>query len=129
MKILDFLKKYWKAIVGTIIGALLVYLIIFVATPGYREYKSLKKENLVLQKHIDSLGKDNLLKQVKIDSLNTIDSVKTYQINLKDDQMARNFAELEKYKKLYHAKITNVNNYTAGDLDSFFRARYKGYYH
>jgi uncharacterized membrane protein required for colicin V production len=121
---MNFLKTHWKIITGTVVGALIIFCLVMLFTTNSKQFTQLKHDNLILQKQFDSLLEVHNQLTFKIDSIQSKDSVLLIQIDYNNQIIDANNRELNKYKKLYHEKINNIDHYSANDLDSFFRSRY-----
>jgi hypothetical protein len=121
-------KNHYKTIIGTVAGAVIIYLLINLANGNAAEFKQLKKDNKVLQVQIDSVRKDNNFLISRIYEVEKSQILVNQKIDENNLQIERNNTNLIKLQKAYHAQISNVNYYSITDLDSFFRARYAGYY-
>lgn len=118
-QILNLVSKHWKTVLLTVAGLFLLYWIIFIFTP------STGKE---VERKIDLLNEGIKKIESQQDSLqNKIDIFET-EVKKIDDKIGEIKGQKTIIKEIYHEKISSINNYSDEQLDSFFSARYSGYY-
>lgn len=129
------LKPYLPYIIGTVSGAIIIYVVIVLSIGNPADYKRTKKELKAIQSQVDSINKVQANNQYKIDSLNKlvpelnkkIDK-NNNSIRYNNSKIDENNQKLNKIKSEYHEKINSVDKYQPSDVDSFFAHRYKQYY-
>jgi hypothetical protein len=127
-KFFQSLGSLGKIIMGTIIGALVIYLlvIIFTGDPDYLRHDKKTVKNI--EKKIDTLQANDKFLTERIYEIESRQIQFYDAINENNKAIHQNNEELSRLKKLYNAKINNVDHYSINDLDSFFRTRYSRYY-
>jgi hypothetical protein len=118
---MKFIKTNWKIILSALIGAFLIYATF---VHNSKEVKELERTNKALQVSFDSLQALKIVGDMKIDSITKHDTLLYQQIDYNIQAIQQNQKEIDRLKKISHEKITNINNASVRDLDSFFRSRY-----
>ena len=114
---MEYIKKYWKWIVGIIASILILYLIVYLATPKPQMSELDKYKIDQLNKKIEELK--NLQK-----SLN--DSLNLYQqkIDKIDDKISNIKVEKKEVNNYYTQKKEEIKNADKKQIDSLLRKRY-----
>lgn len=115
-------------------GKILIYVILGLALSiGIQYYiatrlpvinKETIEKNEILQKSVDSLLEKNKALEVRTTELEQKVAEQNSKVDQNNTQIQKNNTELDKIKKKFNEKITAVDNYTNGDIDSFFTNRY-----
>ena len=114
---LGLLNKYKKQIAYVILGAIVLYGIIWVATRQPQmpaEYKAT----------IDSLTKANATLAVQQKQLDSAIDVYETKVDKVDVQIDNIKGQTTIVKEYHHEIIEKVDHYDATDIDSFFKTRY-----
>jgi hypothetical protein len=110
-------KTNYNKIIYTIIAAIAIYGIIWIATREPQMPTDMKAT-------IDSLTKANAIYQEKQNELSeSIDSFKT-QVNKVDFEIDNIKEKTTVVKEYHHEIIQQVDHYDATQVDSFFKTRY-----
>ena len=114
---LQIVKTNYNKIIYTIIAAIAIYGIIWIATREPQMPTDMKAT-------IDSLTKANAIYQEKQNELSeSIDSFKT-QVNKVDFEIDNIKEKTTVVKEYHHEIIQQVDHYDATQVDSFFKTRY-----
>lgn len=114
----NFIVKYYKLIIGVLVGLFLLYWFIFVITPSSTMIAEDKAKIDSLNNVVNEIYKE----QDKLENQITL-------INKDIDKIENNVTKIKKDKtkvaEKYHEEIIRVDEYTEPELDSFFTNRYK----
>ena len=117
-----------RLFIDIIVIAIPVMLIYFFLTHKPAEVKQTLQNNTVLEEKIDSVKVYNEFITEKIVQLEQ-NQESFYEIVAQNNNLIQqNNKELIKLKRIYNAKINNVNGFNVAQLDSFFTNRYKESY-
>jgi hypothetical protein len=106
-----------KTLVNTILIILLLVWVVFVLTPSVKMSNETKAVIDSLNVHIKTLEENNKKIDTAISLYNKeVDKIDNTISNIKNEKTI--------IKEIYHEKIINVDNYSAGQIDSFFTNRY-----
>ena len=114
---MEYIKKYWKWVVGIVASILILYLVVYLATPKPKMSELDKYKIDQLNKKIEELK--NLQK-----SLN--DSLNVYQqkIDKIDDKISNIKVEKKEVNNYYTQKKEEIKNADKKQIDSLLRSRY-----
>ena len=117
-----------RLFIDIIVIAIPIMLIYFFLTHKPAEFKQTIQDNKVLEEKIDSVKVYNEFISEKIVQLEENQQVFNDIITQNNNLIQQNNKELIKLKRIYNAKINNVNGFNVAQLDSFFTNRYKETY-
>lgn len=117
-KILDFLKMNYVTIFKILFGLFILYYLIFFLTPKMKMTESQKAQLDSLNVSVKKLEQTNTQLENKINNFDL--QIKDVDFNIKNIKTQKTII-----KEYYHEKIISVDNFTTGELDSFFTERYK----
>jgi hypothetical protein len=112
-----FILANYKTVIKIAFALFLLYWIIYILTPNIKMSADSKEKIDALNIQIDSLeaGQKRLDENIKVFNQEIIKVDKKIS-NIKQEKTI--------IKEIYHEKITDVDNYTDDELDSFFAKRY-----
>lgn len=112
----------WKIIIVTAVALAILILFSFISIFTKREKM---KEQEYIKAQIDSINKVNLELKAQQDSL-AVSSKKFEDVIIQLDWKLQNVGENKTIiKEYYHEKKEKTKKYTPGQLDKFFKERYK----
>lgn len=120
-KIWDFTVENWKLLVKLVVGLFLLYWILFIFTPNIMVDADSRGKLDLLNESINRIESKQDSLQKKINGFNE-------EVKKIDDKIGEIKGQKTIIKEIYHEKIGAVSNYSDKQLDSFFSARYGGYY-
>lgn len=118
-QILNLISKHWKNVLLIVAGLFLLFWIIFIFTPSTG--KDIERKIDLLNEGIKKIESQQDSLQNKINLFET-------EVKKIDDKIGEIKGQKTIIKEIYHEKISSINNYSDEQLDSFFSARYGGYY-
>jgi cell division protein FtsB len=112
-----FILTNYKTAIKIVFALFLLYWILYILTPNIKMSADSKEKIDALNTQIDSLeaGQKRLDENIKVFNQEIIKVDKKIS-NIKQEKTI--------IKEIYHEKITDVDNYTDDELDSFFAKRY-----
>jgi exonuclease VII small subunit len=112
-----FILANYKTAIKIVFALFLLYWILYILTPNIKMSADSKEKIDALNTQIDSLeaGQKRLDENIKVFNQEIIKVDKKIS-NIKQEKTI--------IKEIYHEKITDVDNYTDDELDSFFAKRY-----
>jgi hypothetical protein len=117
-----------RFLIDVVIIAIPVLLIYFFLNQKTPETRDTFEENKRIESKIDSVKVYNEFISDKIVQLEVNQQAFNDIITKNNMLIEENNKELSKLKKVYNAKINNVNGFNVSQLDSFFTNRYKELY-
>jgi hypothetical protein len=117
-----------RFLIDVVIIAIPVLLIYFFLNQKTPEMKDTFEENKKIEAKIDSVKVYNEFISDKIVQLEANQEAFNDIIVKNNILIEENNKELSKLKRVYNAKINNVNGFNVSQLDSFFTNRYKELY-